>query len=58
MLHVRMIEQFVASPQPFAVNELIIDDQSYPSDCLYADDKTFLANVLLGVRSFILGYKP
>ena len=53
-----MIEQFVPSPQPFAVNELIVDDQSYPSDCLYADDKTFLANVLLGVRSSILGYKP
>lgn len=37
------------SPQPFAVKEVVIDGTAYPSDRLYADDKTLLANVLLDV---------
>ncbi|RPD70368.1 hypothetical protein L226DRAFT_230828 [Lentinus tigrinus ALCF2SS1-7] len=38
----------ISYPQPLPVNELIVGDETYPSDRLYADDKTFLANVLLG----------
>ncbi|KAM5540703.1 hypothetical protein V8D89_005734 [Ganoderma adspersum] len=34
-------------PQPFDVNEVVIGGTIYPSDRLYADDKTFLINVVL-----------
>ncbi|RDX43083.1 hypothetical protein OH76DRAFT_1410522 [Lentinus brumalis] len=38
----------IAYPQPLAINGLVVHDVTYPSDRLYADGKTFLANVLLG----------
>ncbi|KAI0717578.1 hypothetical protein C8T65DRAFT_737905 [Cerioporus squamosus] len=38
----------ISYPQPLAVNALLVDSETYPSDRLYADGKTFLANVLLG----------
>ncbi|CDO76346.1 hypothetical protein BN946_scf185011.g10 [Trametes cinnabarina] len=40
------------SPQPFAVREVLVFDCVYPSDRLYADDKTFLVNVLLGDEQY------
>ncbi|KAI0640582.1 hypothetical protein C8Q79DRAFT_445049 [Trametes meyenii] len=38
----------LAYPQPFILQSVIACNRTYPSDRLYADDKAFLANVLLG----------
>ncbi|KAI0368429.1 hypothetical protein BV20DRAFT_1054014 [Pilatotrama ljubarskyi] len=38
----------IAYPQPFIIVEVLACGNTYPSDRLYADDKAFLANVLLG----------
>ncbi|KAL7281904.1 hypothetical protein ACG7TL_003370 [Trametes sanguinea] len=38
----------ITYPQPFTTQEVVACGYTYPSDRLYADDKTFLANVLLG----------
>ncbi|KAI0773578.1 hypothetical protein C8Q74DRAFT_1265430 [Fomes fomentarius] len=37
----------IAYPQPFTVKQVFVYGDSYPSDRIYADDKAFLANVLL-----------
>ncbi|KAI0751808.1 hypothetical protein C8Q80DRAFT_599396 [Daedaleopsis nitida] len=37
----------VAYPQPFVIDEVVIAGQACPSDRIYADDKSFLINVLL-----------
>ncbi|KAI0666118.1 hypothetical protein C8Q78DRAFT_1061541 [Trametes maxima] len=38
----------ITFPQPFILQNIIACGKTYPSDRLYADDKIFLANVLLG----------
>ncbi|KAI8984848.1 hypothetical protein BD414DRAFT_489438 [Trametes punicea] len=43
-----LADAMIAYPQPFIVQEVVACGTSYPSDRLYADEKTFLANVLLG----------
>ncbi|KAI0771692.1 hypothetical protein BD413DRAFT_613184 [Trametes elegans] len=38
----------ITYPQPFVVAEVVACGRAYPSDRVYADDRMFLANVLLG----------
>ena len=38
---------YAYSPQPFLIDKIIVSGETYPSDKLYADEKTFLVNVLL-----------
>ncbi|KAI9059054.1 hypothetical protein FKP32DRAFT_1596702 [Trametes sanguinea] len=38
----------ITYPQPLTTQEVVVCGYTYPSDRLYVEDKTFLANVLLG----------
>ena len=41
------------SPQSFLIDKIVVNGETFPSDKLYADEKTLLVNVLDGVRSSI-----